>query len=250
MRRACSFCGRTDQKISNEHLWPNWVRKLLPPGRKRIAQQLHRREPHEYYVEHDMGAKINDVCRPCNHGWMNRLEKRVRPFLEPMIAVKQPANLSVEQQLAFWVWAQRFALVADLLRPHDQRFFTPAERDGFRTTLEIANFPTFVWLAAYRPATALAVAVDYIAYNEFEDHSGRRRVHVYCLTIAIGHVAFQVVCVRPSGDRVRPVLRRPGAWGESTLLISPSNTDVVSWPPSVTIDDALMSVFIDRWRST
>ncbi len=51
----------------------------------KIAQHLHNSEPRQWDVVDDMGFKVNDVCRSCNHGWMNRLEQSVRPFLAPMI---------------------------------------------------------------------------------------------------------------------------------------------------------------------
>jgi hypothetical protein len=178
---------------------------------------------------------------------MERLEESVRPFLEPMISGKKTTVLSTDQQHSFGVWAQKCAHVADLLRDRDQRFFRADERTAFKDTLQTA-LPTFVWLAAYQPTTALALVVDYIAYFDFTDGSNRRRVHVYCVTFALGHVAFQVVSVRPSSDTVRPELVRPETWGESTLLISPSEVDALLWPPSVTIDDALMDAFIKRWR--
>lgn len=229
MKRACAFCGRTDQKITGEHLWPNWIRKLLPPGRRRVALQLHDRPPTEWHKTNDMGARVNDVCRPCNTGWMERLERSVRPFLEPMISGKKTTLLSTDQQHSFAVWAQKCAHVADLLRDHDQRFFRGDERTAFKNTLQTA-LPTFVWLAAYQPRTALALAVDYIAYFEFAQGSNRRRVHLYCVTFAFGHVAFQVVSVRPSSDAVRPDLWRPEVWGESTLLIFPSKVDTLCGP--------------------
>jgi hypothetical protein len=145
------------------------------------------------------------------------------------------------------VWAQKCAHVTDLLRDRDQRFFNADERIVFKDTLQTA-LPTSVWLAAYQPTTVLALGVDYISYFDFAQGSNRRRVHLYCVTFALGHVEFQVVSVRPSSDTAHPELSRPEAWGESTLLISPSEVAALLWPPSVTIDDALMDAFINRWR--
>jgi hypothetical protein len=178
---------------------------------------------------------------------MEGVEASVRPFLEPMISGKKATVLSAGQQHSFAAWAQNRALVADLLHTPDQRFFRADERTLFKDTLQI-TLPTFVWLAAYQSTTALGLVVDYPVNFEFPQGSDRRSIHLYCVTFAIGHVAFQVVSVRPSSDAVRPELWRPAAWGESTLLISPSEVDALMWPPSVTIGDALMDAFIQRWR--
>jgi hypothetical protein len=64
-RKRCEFCGRSDVKISNEHAWPNWVRRLFPPGPTTILG--HRNKDQQlgairYVVNNDMGVRVNSVC--------------------------------------------------------------------------------------------------------------------------------------------------------------------------------------------
>jgi hypothetical protein len=76
----CVFCGAS-RKMSNEHLWPQWIRRLLPAD---FQQQGIR-----YDVDTDAGRirsfetrifelKVKDVCKRCNEGWMSSYESDVQ----------------------------------------------------------------------------------------------------------------------------------------------------------------------------
>jgi hypothetical protein len=85
----CVFCGATDRKMSNEHLWPDWVRRLLPPGAQKDVVTYN-------FDTHDRGRvrsfsttifdlRVKDVCRPCNQGWMSRYETNVQAWVTGML---------------------------------------------------------------------------------------------------------------------------------------------------------------------
>jgi hypothetical protein len=164
-----------------------------------------------------------------------------------MIGARTTAYLSLDEQEKFARWAQKYALVFDLFRADQDRYFTTAEREGFKDNLQVPGLRTFVWLACAGRST-LATGVDYTVTYDFEEQSTRSRVNVYCLTVAVGHVAFQVLSIRHAVDVVRPIPRRPGHWEPSTLLVFPSEFEPLRWPPSSVFDDTTFPLFIDRWR--
>src|SRR5262245_58012723 len=84
MRRECAFCGSSDRKILGEHVWPNWIRNALHQPPRRVAFHRAGRTPIEWPTA-DMGVRLNDICRPCNSGWMERIESATRPILTPAI---------------------------------------------------------------------------------------------------------------------------------------------------------------------
>ncbi len=108
-RATCIFCGRNDQKMSNEHVWPEWLDNLLPPG---VAEKDHTysfedAERGEYRRLQGMpphNVKVRDVCRPCNEGWMNQAEEAARPIISRMVGAQRETELhAIEQaKLAFW----------------------------------------------------------------------------------------------------------------------------------------------------
>ena len=85
-RKTCVFCGCSDCKISNEHVWPHWSRKLVgPPGRSPTLGFRRRGDPVgtvTFGAEDDMGVRVNGICEIAgNDGWMSDLERVMEPIL-------------------------------------------------------------------------------------------------------------------------------------------------------------------------
>lgn len=108
-RAECIFCGATDKKMSKEHVWPEWLDKLLPPG---VAEADHTysfedAERGEYLRLTEMpphDVKVRDVCEPCNNGWMNDAERAAKPIISRLVGATYEFELhAIEQaKLAFW----------------------------------------------------------------------------------------------------------------------------------------------------
>ena len=117
-RKSCVFCGCSDCKISNEHAWPTWVRKLFPEGPTAVSGF---RGPHGQlgdirFVARDntLGLKVNDVCKvACNAGWMEGLESSIRPIWTPSIRDGVPIVLPPAQQRVTARWALKTAMVLE-----------------------------------------------------------------------------------------------------------------------------------------
>lgn len=94
----CVFCGATP--LTNEHVWPQWMRNLEGP--KLVRQIAHDYGPYplprvtwsgDHAVLHSevrngrpapMDATVKIACGRCNGGWMSRLEQRAKPVLSAM----------------------------------------------------------------------------------------------------------------------------------------------------------------------
>lgn len=119
VRKLCIFCDRAAD--SKEHFWPEWMHELLP----QLPDPRHSRQSFTYHpsgaqdtrgVDGRQGAvhtiKMRVVCSDCNNGWMNRLERDVRPFLTPLIEW-QPIALDFEQMAVIARWIAVKCIVAE-----------------------------------------------------------------------------------------------------------------------------------------
>jgi hypothetical protein len=100
--------------MSNEHLWPKWVRQLLPPG---VADE----QVNYLFTDSERGETrriklrmfdltVKDVCKPCNEGWMEDLESGARHFASGMIEGRGRV-LHTGGQTALAAWAALKVLV-------------------------------------------------------------------------------------------------------------------------------------------
>lgn len=93
MPECCIFCdGRS---LAGEHVWPRWMRHTVPhePGRELAQSRVHQANPvDEMNFQARWGSfnrKAKIVCKPCNDGWMEGLEREARPILEPLAEPSQ-----------------------------------------------------------------------------------------------------------------------------------------------------------------
>ena len=74
------FCGTTGS-LSDEHVAPKWLRKAL-----QIRENVQ-----EFSGGTQLGSAetlaivFHEVCIDCNRTWMEALESKVRPVLQPML---------------------------------------------------------------------------------------------------------------------------------------------------------------------
>ena len=86
-----------------------------------------------------MGVRVNAVCKPCNEGWMERLETEVRSFLTPMIRDGSETTLSREQQFTLARWALKTAMVFEFTNAA-KPFCTSDDRNALRNGLLMGAF--------------------------------------------------------------------------------------------------------------
>lgn len=120
---SCPFCGRTDKR-TNEHVWPRWLQKypayaqlaasykgerVKRPEHIMVPDQDGRYQPVETPTEHWATLLPHvqvPVCRPCNTGWMSRMEIAVQDLIDPMIRGEE-VLLTPDDQALLAAWATK-----------------------------------------------------------------------------------------------------------------------------------------------
>src|SRR5579871_990204 len=144
--KPCAWCGRTDSRISEEHVIARSFKKDCPPPGPAQSPTLVLRDA----VRGKEGIRANfDItsrfaCRDCNSGWMNALDQEVRPIVRPMI-LGEPTRLSVADQHVLSRWAVKVAMAADFTHP-DELLIRSEELHRFYAEREPTP-ESRVWLA-------------------------------------------------------------------------------------------------------
>jgi hypothetical protein len=248
-RKPCVFCQRTDQKISNEHIWPNWVLACFPQNTK-LTVEMHRKgKDTKFWAPKDStGVTANEICRPCNQGWMNGMEEAVRPFLFQMIEGGPALVLDEVKASLLSAWVYKIMLLFDLVGPREYRRFGKAQYERFYEHRRPPVAGVVAWLASYA-GSMRSTATD--RGLTFTDYGGQ----VVVGTFSIGHVAFQLLFYEPER------LPQPGAWvphipptwmGRLVRLWpivgdGPVPGFRLKWPPAQTLDDGGLIELRNRW---
>ena len=188
---------------------------------------------------------IRCVCEQCNNGWMNRLETRVRPHLQPLLT--GPSALDVDAQTTISAWAVKTAMVLEGRDADMKKGYSQFQRERFRLRTEIP-WRTSVWLAASATADAFMSTKN--------RHMGATPNDIVgvSVTMAFGAVVLQVLTMRVPPDigpntRVTTDVRR-GPWAEATFQIWPPR-EATTWPPRVGLNGEIgLNLFADRFSTT
>jgi hypothetical protein len=151
-QRFCIFCGSPG--LSREHVFADWLRNYVPRDLERHTQKHSIVGPRmEVWAESTRkfsgdprSRRVPVVCRPCNQGWMGKMQERAKPYLLPLI-LGQSSKLRPTGQSAVAAWATMAVMVAEHVDP---RVVTvpPPERTKFMNTLQPPK-TWHIWLARY-----------------------------------------------------------------------------------------------------
>jgi hypothetical protein len=194
--KGCAFCGRSDLKLTGEHLFAEWVYKLFHESEITIYDEETIRPlrswKRKWTPNSRGGEKTNQVCGDCNHGWMSRIEEAARPVLTPMIEGRA-TDLSEQDQLTIVSWLTKTAFVLELTRSKESPIvFDDTHRSHFRQSL--APPPTsYIWLGATTsPRTASFNSNHPQMHTQRSDTPGRTVTYQgFVATITVGHFLGQ-----------------------------------------------------------
>ncbi len=247
MGKICAFCQRDGQKITKEHAWPNWVRKLFPAERHTVSFAMLDRPQRQWSPSSDdLGVKVQDLCETCNGGWMSDLEHGIAPLLGPLIASNAARRLSAGEQRRLAVWCYKTVLVFDLVTAHEEGpYFAGSDRLALFTTRQPPENATLIWAGGYAGGN-VATCVD---YRFFYDNLRRPGTvgQGYISTISIGCFAFQLLAVRGEA-KFRRVKLPPNGWDGARICLTSHGEEDATWPPRKLMTDAGLSAFIDRFK--
>jgi hypothetical protein len=122
-RRRCVFCEQP-RKISGEHVWPKWIRKVLHPETGSYTATRSIVDPLGQVVSSDSwpagspyDTQVKAPCRDCNHGWMNGIEVAARDVLTDLMLNKGRPLITKKEQLSLSRWATKTAMMLQFLQP-------------------------------------------------------------------------------------------------------------------------------------
>lgn len=177
-------------------------------------------------------AVAENVCEPCNNGWMQELEASSEQLLTQFI-LGHPRRIRYWRQVLSATWAVKTALVWDAVSPEDRA--VPLQ--DFRI-LHRAQRPTGanqVWVGQYSgedPHSFRRTAAHVIGVTDTDPGTA----HAYLIVITVGQLAFAVLgqwVIRP--PYTYPM---PDGLDSSLVPIWPPADEIVSWPPPASLDDA------------
>jgi hypothetical protein len=206
--KGCVFCGRSDRKITREHVFAGWVDAVFPSAAREPARTVIKRSS-EASLEFEslpFEQKVAIVCAECNNNWMSALETSAGPILGPMVGSAIPTELTPAAQRSIATWATKTALVLQYLHPAN-RIIPDGEYHRFYSMRE--PLPEHVVLLARRESFTdqatgvsnlvtsreqLVNSIPYSSANRDEINMAMARgAVVYRVTFALGFVIFVVL---------------------------------------------------------
>lgn len=224
---GCVFCGA--RPTTNEHVFPQWLLGVIP-GTGRLTHTWTAPEGSDSesrtWTTDVIDFKAKVVCGPeCNHGWMERLEKRARPFLEPMIRGHQ-STLYPEGAGTIAYWALKTAMMIDFAQETEHRCvpaFVYPDLYGAKGVLP----QTFVWLGACDFGAGALARPRTLHLDTGDPHQAG-----FGMTLSVGHLVIEIIRV-PIEDQKTLEIR--GQLAPAIRRLWPY-TNVVVWPPTAVLD--------------
>lgn len=158
-RKPCIFCGDSNKRLTEEHIFPDWLRKEFPgqPDSTHVSiwqeknpfaflaehpNRVSARRLHEFKNGAVRSISVRCVCDVCNNVWMSDLETKAKPLLSEVMRDTALILGTSEQQL-LCRWAVLKSMVLDA-RPslRESRWdlvVQQAERDAFRESLTVSD---------------------------------------------------------------------------------------------------------------
>jgi hypothetical protein len=252
-KTLCGFCESSTEKITNEHVFGEWIGRLFGAGRpelivrntlKRDATAL--RPWHNYRLD----QRVRMACKRCNNTWMNDLENKVKPIISPMILGSHSRKLLTRrEQLIIATWAVKTVMVVEFLhRESSARYFTQDERRSLMSdAVPSRSTGAYVWLGRYDSKNdgvrGLAGSMTY----------ADRLPRAHGSLFAVGQLAIQILVERSAVGQRDRLATRPGPWDQMLSQIWPppsifeTNDPLLPWPPPVAITDQTFDATFDRF---
>jgi hypothetical protein len=253
--KQCLFCG--GGKLSREHIWPNWLRKILQPGSLHLQVAVH----HPFYLSNNtvylhpktrQGSftqrKIREVCRTCNNGWMSKIVERTKPFVEAMV-LDQSSQLDIEAQTQLAAWIAITSIMAELT---DRK--TAGIGSGDREFVMKTLSPPDNWTIClgryagkdYAPARYRHYGLLFLPAPEPKpvvgDPQWKLQFTTYTLCALVIH-AFSSTDIDVA-LRLRDRFTPPGM-----IRIWPAPDDIISWPASRVLGDGELTAIAESGYS-
>lgn len=181
--------------MSDEHAWPRWlgrdaeaepVQIVRTIGYRRTASDAMTESPNTIVEKKGsvLTARIRDVRRSCNNGWMSRIETSVAPSMKLLWSHsdrQEATSLDLAKAATVATWAVKTAWVHE--RSSTQRTTPTSKMRRYLMDHQLPPEFTGVWVARHVGRADFAVYVGQIDVTHQDDQwdAGRsRHVLVAC----------------------------------------------------------------------
>jgi hypothetical protein len=232
MLRQCFFCSSNANSL--EDAWPRWITSQFKGCRPSEVQAERGGVSLKSWSVNQPELPVRCVCKSCNNGWMSQLEVQAKPFLQPLLT-GESRELDILGQTIVTRWSLKTAMVLEALDQAHKRAYTQIERERLRSFGAIP-WRTSVWLAAsIEPSWFMSSKNSYLGAMDTQSILGMS------ITMAFAHMVLQVLTIRVpeavgSKTQVTTDVRR-GPWDKATIQIWPPQSTLVTWPPSMGLND-------------
>jgi hypothetical protein len=249
MPRPCRFCGAFDRQLTNEHVWPTWLRDFLPPilGRS-YGERWNSATGRQRWQQALLASTVRVFCNGCNNGWMSQLEDAAKPVVGPMV-IGQAVELDATAQEIVANWIACKSLVAVQTSGVEQ----PIPEYHYRRVHDFRGAPPNtmrVWIGRrwnlahpHRPSRAQLFDFHFMPVTDvfprfptsplIERYRSEGGVF-HGTVLQVGHFFALALQHDWPGLRARP---RPGsAAADAFVPVWPAGP-TVQWPPPRPVDD-------------
>lgn len=242
---SCIFCGQPfgpGRERSKEHAAPKWCRELVPdlgPAQHtQVVKTVDGITTEDRGIRNPFTTTINDVCEPCNTGWMHELEEASKGLLTHFIR-GDSRNMAVFRQVLAATWASKTIMVWESVSPENRaipldelRRLYGTQRPGARLQVWTCHFAgTEPHSFRHTAGRAVSQGTDLP-----DDAKG------YLAALSVGQLGM---VVHGHNMPIPAQLTFPPQLQPCLVQIWPPVQEVVRWPPSVALDEVGMDAIVD-----
>ena len=202
-RKRCMFCGSTKNKLTQQHLFADRFREsfngVVTNGRTTMltGDELIASFPSKPFT-HTIGG----VCCRCNGVWLNDIENKVFPVIEPMMARDEGMSLTPAMQRALANWAVETVLILDRAYSGDRRVPDSEYKAFYSKTQPLKNHVVWIGRTELTAEHLIYLSMGRIIRLTLKrDEALKKRLFDsaalgnwnYVTTFCIGFVVLQVV---------------------------------------------------------
>ncbi len=104
------FCHREGQKLTLEHIYPDWLSSLFNKGLKG-TNEVSSDNVNRVWQGRVFQEKVKLVCGHCNNGWMSAIEGETKHLITSLAFTHDGHAFSKEDQRKVTLWVQKTILV-------------------------------------------------------------------------------------------------------------------------------------------
>jgi hypothetical protein len=210
MANACIFCGDTHRRLTDEHVFGDWVSRFFIDelgvelaGTSELVNSDGRTRS---FPMKPFQQRVKVVCKACNGGWMSGLEQSVASDLKVMIQ-GQPKMLRSASQRRLAFWCAKTALILDHLHPRERIIPDSHYKDlynhqgalpdqavlvAFRSVMR--EQPGELFASVFKqPVLNVRIPVNFpLSLRQQIEESARNGSRLYKVTFAVGNFAALV----------------------------------------------------------